>query len=155
MDEDQRIVTGRGRMVKEASARRKTWRRPRRGGRIPRLMDHRIRNEIAHGARTAGRAERLWNWSGPAGRRRWARRVAKLTGLIPEGARVLEVGCWNGLFTAELQGARCRATAPRVGSVDLVVGMSILHHLDLSRALGEFLRTLRPGAASSSPSRTC
>jgi SAM-dependent methyltransferase len=140
-------------------------------------MDRRIRNEIAHGALIAGRAEEVWNWSGPAGRRRWARRVQMLTRLIPDGARVLEVGCGTGLFTAELGSARVQttsidvsidllrqalarcasqpgtsfsiqnayATALRTSSVDVVVGMSVLHHLDLGAALREFQRVLRPG----------
>jgi SAM-dependent methyltransferase len=140
-------------------------------------MDQRIRNEIAHGALIAGRAEEIWNWSGPAGRRRWARRVAMLTRLIPDGATVLEVGCGTGLFTAELGSgrfhtisidvsldlirqahARCAAqpgsslsiqnayaTALRADSVDVVVGMSVLHHLELAAALREFRRVLRPG----------
>jgi SAM-dependent methyltransferase len=140
-------------------------------------MDQRIRNEIAHGARIADRAEAIWNWSSPAGRRRWARRVAMLTGLIPDGARVLEVGCGTGLFTAELGSTRFQTvaidvspdllrqarrrcagqagtsfaiqnayvTALRDESVDVVVGMSVLHHLDLAAALREFRRVLRPG----------
>jgi SAM-dependent methyltransferase len=140
-------------------------------------MDQRIRNEIAHGAHIAGRAEEVWNWSGTAGRRRWARRVAMLTGLIPDDATVLEVGCGTGLFTRELAGARYQtmsidisldllrqarircagqagisfaiqngySTAIRSDSVDVVVGMSVLHHLDLAAALREFQRVLRPG----------
>ncbi len=142
-----------------------------------RSMDQRIRNEIAHGALIAGRAEEVWNWSGPAGRRRWLRRVAMLTRLIPDGSKVLEVGCGTGLFTAELGSSRFQttsidvsidllrqarsrcvghpgtsfsiqnayATALRTGSVDVVVGMSVLHHLELAAALREFQRVLRPG----------
>ena len=37
------------------------------------------------------------------------------------------------------------ALAVRSGSLDIVLGVSILHHVDLSRALLEIRRVLRPG----------
>jgi len=140
-------------------------------------MDQRILNEIEHGARIAARAEEIWNWSGPAGKRRWRRRVEMLTSRIPEGARVLEIGCGTGLFAHELsQGKfttfsidvsidlarrakeRCSASpsicfslqnaydaALKPGTIGVIVGMSVLHHLDIDKALGEFRRLLVPG----------
>jgi SAM-dependent methyltransferase len=139
-------------------------------------MDQRIRNEVEHGARIAKNAEEVWNWSGPAGARRWARRVELLTDRIPAGAQVLEIGCGTGLFTHELAKRSIRAAAidispdlleraqarcaghPEIlfsaqnayatdfaaGSFDAVVGMSVLHHLELGQALREFRRLLRP-----------
>jgi SAM-dependent methyltransferase len=71
-------------------------------------MDARLRHEIDHGARIAERAEEVWNWSGPAGERRWARRVELLTSAIPDGGLVLEVGCGTGLFTKALDTGRFR-----------------------------------------------
>jgi SAM-dependent methyltransferase len=141
-------------------------------------MATRLENEKAHGLAIAGRAEAIWNWAGPAGRRRWARRVAFILERLPPQAHVLEVGCGTGLLTEALAAsgrrltaidvsapllrqacARLRhrydgvalsvqnasATALRARSVDAVVGISVLHHLELEAALAEFRRLLRPG----------
>jgi 2-polyprenyl-3-methyl-5-hydroxy-6-metoxy-1,4-benzoquinol methylase len=140
-------------------------------------MDDRIRNEMAHGRKIADGAEEVWNWSGPAGTRRWRRRVDFLVGRIPPGGRVLEIGCGTGLLTEVLGKAGIRLTAidvspdlirraaARVGerspvafsvqnaysaglkdaSFDAVVGISVLHHLELAAALAEFRRLLKPG----------
>lgn len=141
-------------------------------------MASRIQHEIEHGRRIAERAEEVWNWSGPAGTRRWARRVELVGERLPAGSRVLEVGCGTGLLTEQLvrrgdlrvvaidvshdllRRARARtandasvslsvqnayATAFRPRSFDAVVGISVLHHLDLPAALAELHRVLRPG----------
>jgi ubiquinone/menaquinone biosynthesis C-methylase UbiE len=58
-------------------------------------------NERAHGARIADKAERVWGWGTPAGKRRAFRRAHLLIefGSLHEGARVLELGCGTGVFT--------------------------------------------------------
>ena len=65
--------------------------------------DSRILSELEHGKWVAEHGEEVWNWSSPAGRIRWARRVALFKDFLgtPPG-KVLEVGCGTGLFTAEL-----------------------------------------------------
>ena len=141
----------------------------------------RLAREIEHHRRIAARAEVVWNWDSPAGRRRAQRRAelfASLGALRP-GRRVLEVGCGTGIFLemAARSGAGIQAfdlstdllarARERVGalpnvtlacgnaeempyaasSFDAVYGSSILHHLDLERALGEVHRVLRPGGS--------
>jgi 2-polyprenyl-3-methyl-5-hydroxy-6-metoxy-1,4-benzoquinol methylase len=145
-------------------------------------MSTRLENEKAHGRAIAGQAEVVWNWAGPAGLRRWERRVRFILDRLPPGAQVLEVGCGTGLLTAALAAAgrslcaidislellrRARqrladaaggegallsvqnayATGLRAGAFDAVVGISVLHHLELDAALAEFRRLLRPGGA--------
>ncbi|MFI5348717.1 MAG: class I SAM-dependent methyltransferase [Elusimicrobiota bacterium] len=93
---------------------------------------------------------------------------------LPSRPKVLEVGCGSGTFTADISQAfddlvsidvsdvlleAARAKCPKVrfekadihrtgfadGSFDLVVGCSVLHHLDWDLALREIMRLLRPG----------
>jgi len=137
--------------------------------------------EIEHHRAIAERAEIIWNWDSPSGRRR-ARRRADLfverTGLGP-GGQVLELGCGTGVFLdqvaergadASLHGldlsmdllaqahrrlAKRRNVRLHCGDAeqmpfpdaifDAVYGSSVLHHLDLSRALREVHRVLKPG----------
>jgi ubiquinone/menaquinone biosynthesis C-methylase UbiE len=138
----------------------------------------RLAREQQHHREIADRAEIIWNWDSPSGRRRAARRVelfVALAGLAP-GCRALELGCGTGLFTervaasgARVQGldlsphllsaARARtaglanvrltcgnaeSTPYADGTFDAVYGSSVLHHLDLDRALAEAFRVLRP-----------
>lgn len=78
----------------------------------PSAHDERILHEQKHGEWLAAHGEAIWNWSSPAGRHRWARRVALFrTVLADSGMKVLEVGCGTGLFTAALADAGCRITA--------------------------------------------
>jgi SAM-dependent methyltransferase len=93
----------------------------------------RLEREIEHHRRLAGRAEEIWNWHSPAGRRR-ARRRAELfvehAGLRP-GVRVLELGCGTGVFLEQV--ARSGAE---------------IHGLDLSEDLLAEARTRMAGASN-------
>lgn len=64
--------------------------------------DTRLENEIRHGAVIADKPGTIWNWVSPAGRVRWRRRVAMLSGHITTGMKVLELGCGSGYYTKEL-----------------------------------------------------
>jgi 2-polyprenyl-3-methyl-5-hydroxy-6-metoxy-1,4-benzoquinol methylase len=71
-------------------------------------VQERIANEIEHGRFLAQHgAGEIWNWEGPAGKLRSARRVKMLSSHIRSGMIVLELGCGTGYFTQEL--ARCGA----------------------------------------------
>ena len=66
-------------------------------------MQERIANEIEHGRFLARHgAGEIWNWEGPAGKSRWARRVKMLSNHLRSGMSVLELGCGTGSFTREL-----------------------------------------------------
>jgi SAM-dependent methyltransferase len=67
------------------------------------LVQERIANEIQHGGFLAQHgAGEIWNWEGPAGKLRWARRVKMLSNHLRVGMSVLELGCGTGYFTREL-----------------------------------------------------
>jgi len=71
-------------------------------------VHERTAKEIEHGRFLAEHgAGEIWNWEGPAGKQRWARRVKMLSNHIRSGMTVLELGCGTGYFTKEL--ARCGA----------------------------------------------
>ena len=66
-------------------------------------MQERIDKEIQHGRFLAEHgAGEIWNWEGPAGKLRWARRVKMLSKHLGLGMSVLELGCGTGYFTREL-----------------------------------------------------
>jgi SAM-dependent methyltransferase len=66
-------------------------------------VQERIAREIQHGRfLTQHGAGEIWNWEGPAGGLRWARRVKMLSGHLKPGMSVLELGCGTGYFTREL-----------------------------------------------------
>jgi SAM-dependent methyltransferase len=140
-------------------------------------VHERIAKEIEHGRFLAQHgAGEIWNWEGPAGKLRWARRVKMLSDHLRSGMSVLELGCGTGYFTREL--ARCgaevvavdvspelleiaRADGPAANvryeiqnacalsypdaCFDSVVGSSVLHHLEITPALREIHRVLKPG----------
>jgi len=66
-------------------------------------VQERIAKEIQHGRFLAQHgAGEIWNWEGPAGKLRWARRVKMLSNHLRPGMSVLELGCGIGYFTREL-----------------------------------------------------
>lgn len=68
-------------------------------------VDGRILNEIRHGEYIKAHGEEIWNWSSPAGKRRWVRRCRLFKEFLGnDKSRVLEIGCGTGLFTKELAG---------------------------------------------------
>lgn len=75
-------------------------------------MEARLQHEIAHGRYLAANgAGEIWNWEGPAGRRRWHRRVRMLTSHLHKEMRVLELGCGTAYFTRELARTGAKITA--------------------------------------------
>jgi len=66
-------------------------------------VQQRIAKEIQHGRFLAKHgAGEIWNWEGPAGKLRWARRAKMLSNHLGPGMSVLELGCGTGYFTREL-----------------------------------------------------
>ncbi len=125
-----------------------------------------------------GDLEDVWGWSGPAGRRRAARRAAFLieAAALGPGVRCLELGAGTGEFTARLLESGCELVAvelseaaagrcrERVGDraevlvgnietgegfegreFDSIVGVSVLHHVNLELCLDATFPKLRPG----------
>jgi ubiquinone/menaquinone biosynthesis C-methylase UbiE len=93
----------------------------------------RLAREIEHDRKIAARAEEIWNWDSPAGRRRADRRAAffmEQAGLAP-GRRALELGVGTGVFLERVA----------------TTGASI-HALDLSADLLVKARARLQGAAN-------
>ena len=66
-------------------------------------MRERVAQEIRHGRFLAKHgAGEIWNWEGPAGKLRWARRVKMIGAHLKPGMTILELGCGAGYFTKEL-----------------------------------------------------
>jgi SAM-dependent methyltransferase len=66
-------------------------------------VQQRIAKEIQHGRFLAKHgAGEIWNWEGPAGKLRSARRAKMLSNHLGPGMSVLELGCGTGYFTREL-----------------------------------------------------
>jgi SAM-dependent methyltransferase len=75
-------------------------------------VQKRIVNEVEHGRFLAQHgAGEIWNWEGPAGKLRWARRVKMLSNHLSVGMNVLELGCGTGYFTRELAHSGARIVA--------------------------------------------
>lgn len=135
----------------------------------------RLERERKHGLEILKTRESNWGWNTAAGRVRWQRRLDFLRALdLERTAEVLEIGAGTGTFTEGLIAAFPRLTAIDIspdlleaarrkvpgarlvcmdahelefpaGSFDAVVGCSVLHHLNWSKALKEFFRVLKPG----------
>ena len=68
-----------------------------------RKKDQRLQNEMNHGKFIAKHGEEIWNWSSPAGKIRWKRRVDTFKDYIGnKNKKILEIGCGTGLFTSEI-----------------------------------------------------
>jgi SAM-dependent methyltransferase len=86
-------------------------------------VQERIVNEIEHGRFLAQRgAGEIWNWEGPAGKLRWARRVKMLSDHLRPGMTVLELGCGTGYFTRELAHSGAHIVAVDVSPELLEIG---------------------------------
>jgi SAM-dependent methyltransferase len=93
----------------------------------------RLQREIEHHRKIASRAEEIWNWDSPAGRRRADRRgqlFVEHGGLGP-GVLALELGCGTGVFLEK--------TAPSGATI---------HGLDLSEDLLAKARDRMAGVAN-------
>jgi len=139
-------------------------------------MNNRIEQEILHGRKISNKAEFIWGWGTPAGKKRAERRANYFVvfGDIREGKKVLEIGCGMGIFTKKLAHTKAYIVAIDISpdliqratnevkcdnvsfyiddvenmrfedsSFDCVVGSSVLHHLNLRRALLEINRVLK------------
>jgi len=81
----------------------------------------RIQREIEHDRRIADRAEIVWNWDNPSGRRRADRRATLFVehGALGAGVRALELGCGTGVFLERVAASGCDLHGIDV-SVDLL-----------------------------------
>jgi ubiquinone/menaquinone biosynthesis C-methylase UbiE len=95
--------------------------------------EERLEREMEHHRRIADRAEFIWNWESPSGRRRAERRAELFIhrGCLEPGRRVLELGCGTGVFLEKT--ARSGAT---------------IHGLDLSKDLVAKARARLSGFSS-------
>jgi ubiquinone/menaquinone biosynthesis C-methylase UbiE len=96
------------------------------------MADQRILNEIEHGKFLANNnAGEIWNWSTPAGKIRWKRRVEMLTGSLQPGMKVLEIGCGTGFFTQEIIKKKVQLTAIDISPDLLELAKSYISDPDL------------------------
>jgi SAM-dependent methyltransferase len=81
----------------------------------------RIARELDHDRRIAPRAEAVWNWASPAGRRRAARRAGFYIEVLDAapGLSALEVGCGSGVFLEPAVATRASIVALDL-STDLI-----------------------------------
>lgn len=85
------------------------------------MTDQRKLNEIEHGKKIVGIAEKVWGHGKKAGRVRVLRKVELMikTGDINKESRILELGCGTGEFTKELAKTGASITAMDI-SPDLI-----------------------------------
>ncbi len=81
------------------------------------IDNKRLLHEKEHGKKIVSDAEKVWNWSSPAGKRRADRRVDFLINIpeIKKEDKVLEIGCGTGLFTEKLY----NATKANITGIDI------------------------------------
>jgi ubiquinone/menaquinone biosynthesis C-methylase UbiE len=81
-----------------------------------RAASERLLREIEHHREIAERAEIVWNWDSPSGRRRADRRARlfEACGGLAPGERALELGCGTGVFLSRV--SRCGAA---IAGIDL------------------------------------
>ncbi len=85
-------------------------------------MDKRIENEIQHGKYIAEHGEEIWNWSSPAGKIRWKRRIDFFTEKLNfRDGKILEIGCGTGLFTQEIAKTNHQITAIDISDILLQI----------------------------------
>ncbi|MFH1744870.1 MAG: methyltransferase domain-containing protein [bacterium] len=81
------------------------------------MNSQKLINEIEHGKFIAQKGEKVWNWSSPAGKIRWERRVSMFKEFLKNNnKKVLEIGCGTGLFTKEIAGTENEITAIDISS---------------------------------------
>lgn len=81
------------------------------------MENKRLEHEKQHGRKIVSDAEKVWNWSSPAGKRRAERRADFLIKIpeIKKEDEVLEIGCGTGLFTEKL----FNATRAKITGIDI------------------------------------
>jgi ubiquinone/menaquinone biosynthesis C-methylase UbiE len=139
-------------------------------------MKERLISEIKHGEKIQANPGDVWGWETPAGKLRWKRRVQMLTESCQQGDKILELGCGTGYFTREISKLPCEVTAIDIspallekarsqvsnvkfliedahnttfpdGVFDKVIGSSVLHHLEIEKAIEEIYRVLKNGGS--------
>jgi ubiquinone/menaquinone biosynthesis C-methylase UbiE len=137
-------------------------------------LAERLRREIEHGATDTAVRQAEAGWDSAAGRIRRERRAAFLVAGLPRHAHTLEIGAGTGLQTVRILNALdsvdaidispdlldiARRRAPGANyhvmdahapafpaeTFDVILGVSILHHLDWDVALSAYFRLLKPG----------
>jgi SAM-dependent methyltransferase len=136
---------------------------------------NRVENEVKHGKYLAARPDEYWGWSGKAGRLRLERRATMLsdglfgkvleigcgaglytTELSKAGIDLMAIDVSPDLIQLAIETVPlernvsfrledAHMTSFPNQSFDAIIGSSVLHHLELSLALKEFLRILKPG----------
>jgi len=130
-------------------------------------VQERIAKEVQHGRFLAQHgAGEIWNWESPAGKLRWARRVKMLLSHLkpgmtftrelaragadvvavdvsPELLEIARANCSAPNIRYQIQNAYALSYSERV--FDSVVGSSVLHHLEIKKALRDIYRVLKPG----------
>lgn len=140
------------------------------------MTTDRALHEIEHGKFLASQgAEETWGWGTPAGKRRAAKRAAKVIAAskLGPGVRALELGCGTGMFTQVFAATGAQVTGndispdlveiakkhspgvefvcarfedlPASRPYDAVIGSSVFHHLELGPALTKLFELLKPG----------